>query len=383
MADFVFKLSPNIILGNYSLAGIGEEASKFGNNFMFIVDPFFKNLDLIEKIKASLQEKNISLFLFDGFWKTPDSDVIERALTLARGARIHGVITCGDITACAIGRAIASLYNEKDSIYNHLEGEPITAEPLPLIQIPTTCNDPFLLGKTSFTADSRNRTIRLLKVQEELCKLVIIDPRVYSDLAPNETIAMIFVGITMAFEGYTSTKSNFFSETILGKSISLFLTALDSQYEKLNSLPKEEVIAHAVCLAAMGISAAAPGLGTAIAISTAAKHKISASLVSTILLPHIIKDAIPSSLTKTAIMAKMLGETIPKGSDTAEISIRGIEEIRRQIAEANLPSRLKDLDLDLESFISVAEDASKLSFMNYNPHPMSNHDIFEIVKQAF
>ena len=79
----------------------------------------------------------------------------------------------------------------------------------------------------------------------------------------------------------------------------------------------------------------------------------------------------------------MLGEESHTGADAAEVSTRGVEEIRRLIAEANLPVRLKDVELTIESLVSAAEDASKLSFMNYNPRPMSNHEIFEIIKQAF
>ncbi|AGT43003.1 iron-containing alcohol dehydrogenase [Treponema pedis] len=383
MADFVFRLSPNIILGNYSLARIGEEAVKFGNNFMFVADPFFEDLGLIEKIKNALEEKHISLFTFNGFGKTPDSDIIERALSLARGARIRGVIACGDMVACSIGRAIASLYNETKSIYNYIEGEPITAEPLPFIQIPTTCNNPFLFGTTSGILDSRSRTVNLLKIQEGLCKLVIFDSNTYAGLAPNAMTAMSFAGLSTAFEGYVSTKGSFFSETVLGKAISIYLLSLDPQREKLVGTSREELLTQAACLSSMGIAASAPGLGTAISLAAGGKYGIASSLISTILLPYVLNDTISSNLAKTASVARMLGETMPEGGDAVELSKRGIEEIRRQLAEANLPTRLKDIDLTIEALVPVSEDAAKLSFMNYIPHPMSSRDIFEIIKQAF
>ncbi len=383
MADFVFKLSPNIILGNYSLARIGEEAAKLGNNFMFIIDPFFEDMGLIEKIKKSLEEKHISVFTFNGFGKTPDSEIIDRALSLARGAHIKGVIACGNLVACSIGRAIAALYNETQSSYNYIEGTPITAESLPLIQIPTTCNDPFLFGTTSCILDSRSRSINLLKVQENLCDLVIFDSNTYAGLAPNTMTAMLFAGLATAFEAYISTKGSFFSETVLGKAIDIFLISTDPQREKLIGTPREDLAAQAACLAAIGASASAPGLGSAISLAAGGKYRLASSLISTILLPHIINDAISSNLTKTVSVARMLGETMPEGGDAVELSKRGVEEIRRRLAEANLPTRLKDIDLTIESLVPVSEDAARLSFMNYIPHPMSSRDIFEIIKQAF
>lgn len=383
MADFVFKLSSNIILGAYSLARIGEEAVKLGNNFMFITDPFFEDNGLFEKIKTSLEEKNISVFTFDGFGKTVDSDIVERALKLARNAHIGGVIVCGGLVACSIGRAIAALYNEEKSIYNYIEGEPITATPIPLIQIPIGCNDPFLCSTTSCILDSRNRSVNLLKVQEKLCNLVVFDSNLYAKLAPNAMTAMIFAGLTTTFECYVSTKTNFFSETILGKAIEYFLIATSSQHEKLIGTPREELVAQASCLTAIGASNSAPGLGTAISLSISGKYKIENSLISTILLPHILTDAISSNLQKTSSVSRMLGETMPSGGDAVELSKRGIEEIRRRLASANLPTRLKDIELTIESLVPVSEDSIKLSFMNYIPHPMSSRDIFEIIKQAF
>ena len=383
MADFVFKLSPNVILGNYSLARIGEETAQFGDNFMLMADPFFTEQGIVEKIKASLKEKNISLFIFEGLWKTSDSDVIERALRLAKGARIHGIIVCGGMITCAIGRAIATLYNTDQSIYKYIEGEPITEKPLPLIQIPSSFSDPFIFGNTSYLTDARNKNVCLLKQPEPVCKLVIFDPNIYTSFAPNTMNSMIFAGINLAFEGYTSTKSNFFSETILGKAIEIFLTSLTPNHEKLMGKTREELAVQAACLTALGTASSSPGVGTAITLAVSGRYEISDALVSTILLPHIITDAISSSLNKTAAVARMLGEESHTGADAAEVSKRGVEEIRRLIAEANLPVRLKDVELTIESLVSAAEDASKLSFMNYNPRPMSNHEIFEIIKQAF
>ncbi len=383
MSDFVFKLSPNIISGNYSLARIGEEAVKYGSNFMFIVDPFFENMSIIEKIKTILAEKNISLFIFNGFGKSSDSDVVERALSLAKGAHIHGVIACGDMVACAIGRAIAALYNEEGSIYNYIEGEPITANPLPFIQIPTACHDPFLFGSTTHIVDARNRNTVLLKIPEDICKLVVFDSNAYASLTESALTAMIFAGLGTAFEAYTSKKANFFSETVLGKAVETFVISLDPNHKKLIGLPREELVAQATCLSAIGIASSAPGLGTAISISAGGRYRISSSIIATVLLPHIVKDAISSSLTKTLAIARMLGESMPEGGDAVETSERGIEEIRRRLTGANLPIRLKDIDLSIESLVPVSEDAAKLYFMNYNPRPMSNHDIFEIIKQAF
>ena len=42
MADFIFKISPNIVLGSYAITRIGQYAQELGSKFMVIIDPMLK-----------------------------------------------------------------------------------------------------------------------------------------------------------------------------------------------------------------------------------------------------------------------------------------------------------------------------------------------------
>ncbi|PIE98835.1 MAG: alcohol dehydrogenase [Treponema sp.] len=383
MADFNFKLSPEIILGNYSLARLGEKISPFGSNFMLITTHILKEAGVIDKITKVLDERGISLFVFDGIGETPDSDVADRALSLARGAHIDGVISVGGITACAIGKVVASLYNETTSLYDFVEGLTPSAKPLPLVQVSTICGDPYIFMKASPVVDSRNRSVQLIKLQEDLCKLVVFDPNTYSGISPNMRNTMVYSGVLAAFEGYISQKADFFSGTILKKAIELFLITVNPKKEKLITGSKEQILAEASCLTSMGLEASAPGVGTAIAITCGGRYNISPSLISTILLPHIMSDAIRSNLDNVVEIAKLLDTDLAAETDAIGIAKSGILEIRRQLAATNLPTRLKDVDITIESMVPVAENTSKLGFMSYTPRPMSGSDVFELIKEAF
>lgn len=383
MADFVLKLAPNILLGNYSLARIGEEIAALGSAFMFIVSPFDKNTPFVEKIISALEAKGFSLFIFDVPDRTPDSETLEQALALARGAHIHGVIGCGGYGVGSIARAVAGLYHEKSSVYDILEGEPVSAEALPFVAIPTGCGDPFVFADVCAVSDARNNGVTLVRLHSGICKLSVFDPNSYVNLAPNALKAMVFHGLSIAFEGYISTRSNFFSETILGKAIARLLSVLDPAEQRLSGTSAEEIIAQSACLTAIGIAASAPGLGSALVLSCGARHQVSGSLVAAILLPHIMQDTFTAKIGKIRSIARMLGVDQLAGEDHQAVALAAVDEIRRRLAQANLPTRLKDLDLTIESLVPVAENAPKFSFMNYVPRPVASYDIFEILKQAF
>ncbi len=383
MSDFVLKLAPNILLGNYSLARIGEEIASLGSAFMFVVSPFDKNTPFVEKIISTLEAKGFSLFIFDVPNKTPSSEVLEQALTLARGAYIHGVIGCGGYGVGALARAVAGMYNETQSVYDLLEGLPLSSEALPFIAVPTGCDDPFVFSDVSAIADARNNNVNLVQLQKGICKLSIFDPNTYANLAPNALKAMVFHGLSIAFEGYISTQANFFSETILGKAISRLLAVLNPAEQRLSGTNPEEIIAQSACLIAIGISASKPGLGTALVLSCGSRYQASGSLIAAVMLPHIIQDSYTARIDKVRAIARMLEVERLSEDDPHAVAQATIEEIRRRLSQANLPTRLKDLDLTIESLVPAAENAAQFSFMSYVPKPVAAPDIFEILKQAF
>ena len=382
MADFIFKIAPNIILGSYTSARIGQIASAWGTNYMLIADPFLKEFGLIDKVVSAIEEKGISVFVFDDIPAAATSETLTSALSLARGAHVHGVISFGGLKTAVLGRAISSLYNEDHDLYEYLAGAQPYSAAIPFIEVPSTCRDPFLFLDRTPVIDARNRQVRLMKTQSAVCKAVIIDPNLYMHLSPNNAASMIFHAITLAIEGYVSTKSNFFSETVLGKSIEMLFLALDPEQSKLVGTPSELLIAQGGCLASMGAAASSPGVATAISLACNARYKTPSSLVCSVLLPYIMEDASRSKVDRIATIGKMLGVN-NAGLSAGDCAHAAIDDIRRRLALAGLPTRLKDLDLSIDQLVPAVEDAIALDLMNYVPRAMSQDDLFDLVKQAY
>jgi alcohol dehydrogenase len=382
MADFVFKISPNVILGPYTMTRIGQVAATWGTNYMLIADPILKEFGLVEKAVSALEEKGISVFLFDDIPSAATSTTLEEALSLARGAHVHGIISFGGLKTASLGRAVASLFNEDHEVFEYLGGAQPCSGALPFIEIPSTCRDPFVFMDRTPIIDARNRQIRLMKTQSAVCKAVVIDPNLYMNMSPNTAVSMVFHAISLAVEGYVSTKSNFFSETILGKSIEMLLLALDPEQSKLVGTPSEMLIGQGGCMASMGVAVSSPGVATAISLACNARYKTSTSLVCSVLLPYIMEDASRAKVDRIATIGKMLGVS-SVGLDTSDVAKAAIDDIRRRLALAGLPTRLKDLGLTIDQLVPVSEDAAALDVMNYIPRALSSDDLFDLIKQAY
>ena len=215
MTDFIFRIQPNIMLGTHIISRVGQSILDYGSKFMLLCDPVLRDVDLIDKVVDSLEEKQISLFVFDEIPSSATSEALEQALSLARGAYVDGIITLGGIKTASLGRSVAALYHETGLLYDYLDGKPATTDPLPFFSIMTTCRDPFLFTEFTPVIDGRNRQIKLLKIKSGFTKIVFSDPNLFGTLPKNTSISILMDTLSLAIEAYISTKSNFFFSVFL------------------------------------------------------------------------------------------------------------------------------------------------------------------------
>ena len=110
MADFIFKISPNIVLGSYTITRIGQYAQEYGSKFMLIIDPMLKEVGIADKILQPLDEHKIDFFTFDEISNGANTSTIEQALTLARQAHVHGIIAVGGAKTINSAKAVCSMF---------------------------------------------------------------------------------------------------------------------------------------------------------------------------------------------------------------------------------------------------------------------------------
>ena len=387
MADFFLRIAPSIVLGSHTLSRLGQIVPRWTGDaekrFMLVSDPVLRDFGVEEKALQSLKENEIEAIIFDDM-PTADSSVVSNALSLARGARVRAIIALGGIKAATIGRATAALYNESRSIYDYIEGEKPLSEPLPFIQVPSTCRDPAMFMNKTPVTDARNNQLTFMKVQDDICKAVIIDPNVYVHISENTQAAMLFQSAVLAFEGFISARSSFFTDAILSKALELIFLALDPDQRKMSGVPQEMLAAQGGCLASLGAAASSPGAATAIATACNARYRTPSSVVSAILLPHLVEDALRSSTEKALTLAKILNVASDTAAETqGDDAALVVSELQGKLDKLGLPMRLKDVGLSIEQMAVAVEDACKMEFMAYTTRAMTSDDLFDIAKRAY
>lgn len=382
MADLIFKISPDIILGSYTLTRLGQYAKNLGSKFMIIMDPILKDFNLAEKITQPLTDRKIDFFIYDNFNDGATTKDIENAVILAKQSHIHGIIAAGGEKAINAGCAVAALYNENRSIYDYIDNPGTAADSIPLICIPGTCRAPYAFTNSIPVTDSRSRQVRQLKIKDNACSLMLWDPNLSLTLTENQNTSLSLETLCLACEAYFSQKASFFSDMFCEKSFELLSYGMDEKKSLDITTPQEILLAQGGCMASLSVSTSSPGIASLLALAINARYKINRSLAATILFPYVIEEVAKFKADKIEKIARIYGTADGKLSrDEAVQSFT--ENIRQKIAKANLPVRLKELNLTMEQLATCAEDAGQLDIMTMLPRSMTTDELFELMKQAY
>lgn len=383
MADFIFKISPNIVLGSYTANRLGQYALEYGQNFMVIMDPVLKESGTSEKVLNSLKEKNVEYFVFDEVPNCADTETLSNTLKLAQDAKVHGIIAVGGGRVLSLGKAVCAVYYENKNVYDFIDDQMVPGNrKLPLICVPTTNRDSFLFTDRTMVTDSRSSKAKLIKTQNGLCRLVLWDPNLQIALTEKQVEIMAVEALGFAVEGYLSQKATFFSDMIIEKAVQLLSYALDGAPSLSITTPQEVLLAQGGCMASLGAASSSYGAAHLLSVAINSRYKVSRSLSMAILLPYIIEDAATFRADKLAVLAKLL-RACEQDATPAEASAALAEYVRNKIAKVNIPARLKDLSLSIEQLALAAEDAGELDLINNLQRSMTTDDLFEIIKKAY
>jgi alcohol dehydrogenase len=382
MADFIFRISPQVSIGQDALLRLPLVVGAMADRVVLVVDPLLYEYGVPDRVRALLEERGVQVIVFDEINAHASSRDADAAIAIARGARAPAIVAVGGLKAAWIGKAVASIAGGPGSLDDALDGTPPSYPPLAFVQVPTSMRDPLLLTDAYSLADGRDRTVKYVQAQPGVSRAVLVDPKLSSTLSAKQSASATIGALMSAIEGYVSTKSNFMSDVALERAIAFLSQALD----QLMARPDDPTV-HALAwqgsfLASIALATSSPGLGTAISLAINGRYPVPKSALAAVLLPYMMEGAARSRLEKIAALAPLMGEDV-SSLDTERAAVRSIESIRTRLGMLKIPSRLKDFDLQLDQLVEMASVARSLDMVNYTPRMMSVDDVFDIIKMAY
>jgi len=382
MADLFFHVPQQVLFGVDAINRIGSWMAPYGGRSIVVTESILYEQGAIDRIQNLLSRKDIECIVFDEVVPNATSSSVEDAVRLVKGGKVESVIGLGGVRALSTAKCVAMVGHGSQSIDDLLSGDQVAGEPLPYVEIPTTCRDPFLLSDEYLLVDSRDRTAKIRKAQESITKAVFLDPKLSTSLPAKYTATTMLDTMLHAVEGYLSARSNTLSEILFCRAIRTVKQTVLLGVKELDIVKHRTAASMAGFLTALGLTMSKPGLGSALSYAINARLMVPKSWVSSILIPHILEFNTSIATDKIAHIAELL-EADVSDLPPGDAAYKAVETARELIASLELPGRLRDFELDLDDLVDSVDEVRGFDMMNYLPRAVSAEQIYDIVKAAF
>ena len=312
MADFRFHVPADCFIGQDAVYKLPLVLEGGPDRAMLVADPALGEAKTTERITAILEGRGMQLITFDDMADRPSSAAVDEAVALARGSRTPLVIGLGGIRALHVAKAVAALASGDSSVDDWMDGEPPLRQALPLVLVPTSYRDPFLLSGGLVLTDARSGGASFVQARRGVETAVVLDPNALGGLSAKAAAAALLDGAMGALEGYASAREGFLSDMALKEAIGLYIRALDVTIQRPED-PQARMDASRACfLAGLGLASSAPGLGTAISFAVNARWGVPKANLAAVILPYLLESLARSRPEKIAAIAPLFCEIDPE-----------------------------------------------------------------------
>ncbi|HVO39617.1 MAG TPA: iron-containing alcohol dehydrogenase [Spirochaetia bacterium] len=382
MPDILFHVPARVVFGLDTVNRIGQVVAEHGERAFLVTEAILYEGKLINRVQDILDKKGVQHIVFDEVVPNATSTTVDDGVTLARGSHADVVIGLGGVRTLSVARCIAMTAPGPHDMDEFLSGIQPAGDPLPYIEVPTTCRNPFMFVDEYLMIDGRDRTGRIGRTQKGITKAALIDPKLCLTLPAKYTATTVMDTLLGCIEGYLSSRANFLSDTYLSRAIEVLGGVIRDGLQNVDDLRMRMNASTAGLLLGLGLSTTKLGIGSALSFALNSRFMVPKSWVSTILLPYVLEFALNVRGDRIGQIARFLGEDVSDASPV-EAPARAVEAVRRIVSSLGLPTRLREFDLTLDEMVEVAGVARSFDMMNYLPRVVSTEDIYELIKSAF
>lgn len=379
MAEIRFDFPGSLIFGNKEILRIGSEASIWGERVLLVVDSVHRSTGTLDYIKDILEKKGLKVLVFSDVASSASSFAIEEAVSLARSSHSQVVIGVGGVRALSFAKAVAFVAAGEGNIDDFFTDQVNRRVTLPLILVPTSIRDPFLLSESCFITESRQRTSAVSHLPPSSTKQIIVDPTLTVSLPAKYTLLVLMEILLSSLEAFISKQSSFLVENSTLDAVEKVTKIIDSISDNQGDLNLRKIACEAAVSSAMALSMTGPLPGLMLAYTAGSYYKVPRVSFSTILYPYVYDSPLYNGSDKLSQASAALRRGLGWDSLSEKDSLSDI--VRSMIGKYKLPVRLGDLKVDSDE-LSICSDIASAVISGTN-QPVGADSLFEILREAF
>lgn len=375
-----FQIPSLVLYGNDSLQRLSEYAIRNEEKVVLVAEKRATELGITSKIKRLIEGSAYDIITYDIPTNASTKELFE-GVNITKSARADVVIGIGSSNTLSVAKCIAQ-FSTQEASEETLKGyKRLAIKKVRYIEVPFVQTINWGLLPIAYVIDETDRIRKPYYDKDSIAEVVIIDPSITEDVPMNDVIYSSLEALAYSFDSYISKKANPISDAFSIKaieylSVNLKRLALEPANTKLKgNLSVGALLASlSTCFSSLGLTAAC-GMGLESAT------EISATVGTSVMLPHIMEFNLTAAANRFIQIAMALGEKV---SDVTviEAAIMAIEAIRKLMLELHIPQRLSEYNIIESKIEQIARVASQYEFLNYIPRPAGRNEISEILSAA-
>lgn len=356
--SYGFTMPKRTIMGENALIEGMEEIKKLGKKALVVCGKVMTKNGTVAKLTDLLKDNGLDFQVYNSITGEPTDIMIEEGVKVYKESNCDFCIGIGGGSPLDSAKAISAMTVLQGKISDYM-GKEISGEFPPLVLIPTTAGTGSETTKFTVITDTKNDVKMLLKGDDLLPELALIDSKLSLTAPKSITAATGMDALTHAVESYTSKKANDLTDVYAISAIKKIFKYLPKAYEDGNNEEARYEMSVAAFEAGICINNASVTLVHGMSRPIGALFHVPHGISNAMLIAECLKFAIDGCYDKFADIAKAIGVADDTMSDkeAAKEFLIALEKICVICEIPTLKGYGIDINLFKDSIDKMAEDA--------------------------
>lgn len=379
-----FTLPGRTVLGEHALESSESVIRGLGEKAFIVTGKVVTKMGTVAILTGFLEKWDIEYEVFNDITGEPTDKMIEAGVEAYQKSGCDFLIGIGGGSPLDSVKAIAAMAVLEGNISDYM-GKEIKGKFPPMVLIPTTAGTGSETTKFTIITDTEKGVKMLLKGDDLLPELAVIDP-VFTLTAPKGiTAATGMDALTHAIESYTSRKGNTLTDMYALSAIKRIFAFLPAAYDDgMNKKAREEMSIAAfeagVCINNASVTLV-HGMSRPIGALFHVPHGISNAMLITECLAYVLDGC----YEKFATIAKAIG-VVKESAEPEEAAKAFLEALKELCNHCEIPT-LSEYGVKKEEFDAVVDKMAQDAMTSGSPSntikDITKNDLLEIYQRLW
>ncbi|WP_099206131.1 iron-containing alcohol dehydrogenase [Scatolibacter rhodanostii] len=361
---YSFTMPVRTLVGEGAIFSAKDSIEEMGKKAFIVTGKHVGASGAVSQLKEALSNWGIESCVFDEITGEPTNVMIEEGVSAYRQSASDFIIGIGGGSPLDSAKAIAAMSVLPGAIADYV-GKEIQGDFPPMVLIPTTAGTGSESTKFSVITDLKTQVKMLLRGDDMLPKLAIIDP-LYALTAPKSVIAATGMdALTHAVEAYTSKKASTLTDLWALDAIKRIFTFLPISYKQTEDKTAREEMAVAAYEAGICINNSSVTLVHGMSRPIGALFHVPHGISNAMLIKECLSYAVDGCPERFATMAKTIG--VAKESDSTETAINAFFTALGELMKLLEIPTLAEYGIDEGEFMQAAEKMAQDAVKSGSP----------------